>query len=188
MYSALTEFAVSLGASKVVANFILALFLILFVLFLIKILQGFSKSNPEKDESETRIRGKTNPSFDAIPKKSRQSSTVRFKNRQFSRVNVKLKANLIIPENDNDRKDCALLNLSLSGVSFVSPQQIPNGTRVQLQLPVLKKMAPDDDFTVSGEVVWVKPIDKQQFEYGIRFFHLMRKESDYMELIIEKFK
>ncbi len=198
IHSKLTEIAIILGVSdsttaKFLAILVPVLFLIFFILFLLKIIPENSKSNSKKDDSKTLIRGKNSTPFNPIPERANQEIPSRFAARQFSRVGINLKTNYTLPDEDNKSKDCALLNVSLSGLSFVCHQEIANGTRVHLQMPVLDETALDENFTVSGEILQVKLVNKlldfkQQFEYRVRFFHLMKKESDYMDLIIQKFK
>jgi hypothetical protein len=152
-----------------------------------------SKSHSEKDE-ETLIREKTNfplrnQSKKAVATEDKSSRSGRFITRQFSRVSVNLKTVYLFSDDTNDTKNCELLNMSISGIAFICSQKIMKGTKVRLQLPVLDKTAPDEHFIVSGEIVRVRPVDKleKQMEYGLHFFHLMKKELDYMELIIQKF-
>ncbi len=188
VYAKLTEVTLILGVPESTAKFVPALVLILLALFLVKLIQGDSKPNSKKGGTKTALRGKT--ALSLVPGKAGEEPlSGRFGMRQFSRVDVNLKTFYTLPD-DNNPKSCELVDVSLTGLAFVCPQKIQRGTRVRLQLPVLDKGAPDKDFTVSGEVLRIKPLDKleKQIEHGLRFFHLMKKESDYMELIIQKFK
>ena len=179
-----------MGVPEGMAKFVPAMVLVLLVSFFVKLMMGDSKPYAKKGVTKTAIRGKTALNMAGLPGKATDDyPSGRFGTRQFSRVDVNLKVQYSLAE-DETPKPCELVDVSLTGLAFVCPQKISRGTRVRLQLPVLDKGSSDNDFNVSGEVLRIKPLDKleKKVEHGIRFYHLMKKESDYLSMIIESFK
>ncbi len=65
---------------------------------------------------------------------------------------------VVPPSNDH------LRNISEGGLAFESHQDIPVGARIEISIPVVRPQA-----TLSGEVVYCRPIEDSGFEVGIRF-------------------
>lgn len=60
--------------------------------------------------------------------------------------------------------DVPLRNISDGGLAFISFHDIPVGTSINIQIPVVRP-----DVSVKGEVVWCSPCDDGCFEVGVRF-------------------
>ncbi|MBN2144962.1 MAG: PilZ domain-containing protein [Candidatus Aureabacteria bacterium] len=118
------------------------------------------------------------------------SSDHRIALRHFDRIEMNLKTTFKTDVNPDIGKSCSVHDVSLSGLSFIAEEKLEKGTRVRLLLPNLDKKSDSKEFIVSGEVVRIKPLDKKEkrIEYGIRFFHLLRRESELLNLVIAKYK
>ncbi|MFT5218849.1 MAG: Tfp pilus assembly protein PilZ [Planctomycetota bacterium] len=63
----------------------------------------------------------------------------------------------------NDSDDTTLTNVSLGGLSFISPQSLPLGDQVSISIPILER-----DNQLCGTVIWCEP-SRQGFEIGLEF-------------------
>lgn len=66
-------------------------------------------------------------------------------------------------KDEDEREDQTLTNLSLGGLSFLSPDALPEGERVRFCIPILKQ-----ESYLIGTVVWCEE-STQGFEIGLEF-------------------
>lgn len=111
----------------------------------------------------------------------------RFAIRKFARIDMEVEASFST-DNHPDPIPCLLKDISLSGLGFFSNSVLRKGLRIRLNIPSLNPDSPVKSFTVSGELVRITPIKDNNFDYGVNFFHIFKKEEDMIRYLIEKFK
>ena len=176
------DFVKSMGADEVVAPFIVVFLLLLVGGILLKLILPKGKKPPMKKEqsqsSTTSIGGKTN--FPA-------GTEGRIALRHFDRTETKIKASYTTETNQTP-KECKILDLSLSGLAFVCDEELRQKTRIRFTLPNINKNYNVKEFTVGGEIVRTKVLKGKLFDYGIKFFHIFKKDEELLKLLIEKYK
>jgi hypothetical protein len=191
IYQDLIDIAVRIGAPKESAFVVPGFFLLLiFGLMLRFIINLFPHSKKQKSKSATPVPSKSAYVSQTPFISGENSSDHRAILRHFDRIEMNLRSTFkteIAPETP---KSCSIHDVSLSGLSFIAEEKIQKGMRVRIFLPNLDKQSDSKEFVVSGEIVRIKPLDKKEkkMEYGIRFFHLLRRESDLLNLVMEKYK
>ncbi len=57
-------------------------------------------------------------------------------------------------------------NLSLGGINFYSPRELPEGKSIQV---LLSAPGMQGTYELTGRVAWVTPTGRQQFQVGVEF-------------------
>jgi hypothetical protein len=195
-YKWMTQLAIQLGVSSDTAFLVPPFLMLLIVGLVIRALfkPSIKKKKPKTSSTPSNSKVSTPFSIDRSPTSGTGSGKTedhRVALRHFDRINMNLKTYYSLVEGmDTPTKPCSISDVSYSGLAFITEEKIDKGSRIRLLLPNLDKKIDSKEFMVSGEIVRIKPMDKKEkkFEYGMRFFHLLRKEAELLNRVIEKFK
>ncbi|EKD28630.1 MAG: hypothetical protein ACD_79C00255G0002 [uncultured bacterium] len=190
IYDHIINIFVLLGCPKQTV-FIIPIFFILLILgvFFKLFIKAFFEDKTKNIKQE-RIATKISdiiPANKTPAKKNESTDASRFTVRHFDRVPLNIKTSFI-HETSDEKVNCTLHDVSLSGLGFSCAKEMKEGSRVKIFLPNLDKQSNNvDEFSVSGEIVRVIQSKSKNYEYGIKFFHVFTKECELLQLIIRKF-
>lgn len=170
VYLSLAKLLISWSVPAPLAYILPVLFLIALIFILIQILSGKKERKNPKQPTET-----------GIPLNA--ASSGRIGTRHFSRTEIQEKVSFIT-DSDPEDKPCKLVDISLSGLAFLTTADIPKEEKVRLYLPNLDKEDSEESFTVSGTVVRIQK-NKKNSEYGVHFFHIMNRETELLKMLID---
>lgn len=190
IFELLKKLAIHFGIEKesagCVAILLFVFIVILFFYFLIALLKKKSKQNNGKNfkiSEKTRTATQWEKLKDGMP----PATDGRYGIRQFARIDMEIEASFTT-DNHPEPVPCLLKDISLSGLGFFSNSVLRKGLRIRMNIPTLNPDSKIQSFTVSGELVRITPIKDNNFDYGIHFFHVFKKEEDLIRYLIEKFK
>lgn len=187
IYTQLTDIAVSLGVPTETAFLVPGLFIMLFIgLSIRSLFKG--RSNPKDPRGKEKTRSSVGTSKGQANKKTKTQTSIEYRGgggRHFDRQNLAFNAEYIIEGVEPTRKKCKIFDVSLSGLGIVCAESIEKDSKVRIYLPNYDSNFPDNEFNISGIVVRESPRDKG-YEYGIRFFLLLRQKERLLNLFIEK--
>ncbi len=188
-FELLKKLAIYLGIEKESAGCVAILLSIvivfLFFFFLVVLLKKKLKQNNNKTKvsEKTRTATQWTKLKDGMP----PPTDGRYGIRQFARIDMEIEASFTT-DNHPEPVPCLLKDISLSGLGFFSNSVLRKGLRIRMNIPTLNPDSQIQSFTVSGELVRITPIKDNNFDYGIHFFHVFKKEEDLIRYLIEKFK
>lgn len=172
----------SMGVPEEVCPFVLILTgFLLFILFILLFIT--SKKNSDSG-TKTKVKYGITP-FNTNKGTSSTSSSSDYRTvmRHFSRTDAKIKINFTV-DDDSTRMKGELIDISQSGLGFISKLDIEKDTRIRIILPNTSKKYNIKEFILGGSVVRIKPL-KNQSEYGVHFFHVLKKESEMLSDFIQ---
>lgn len=163
---------------------LLMFFFVILFFFILK--KFFKKKSPEKVKAISE-KTKTQTQWAKLKEKLPPTSDGRIAIRQFARIDMEIEASFTT-DNHPDPIPCLIKDISLSGLGFFSNSTLKKGLRVRVIIPSLNPESKIQSFTVSGQLVRITPIKDNNFDYGIHFFHIFKREEDMLRFLIEKFK
>lgn len=169
VYLSIAKFLMSLSVPAPIAYILPIILLIGLIFILIQILSIKKEKKKIKQTTET-----------GIPLTS--SGSGRIGTRHFNRTEIQEKVSFTT-DNHPDNTPCKLVDISLSGLAFVTPKEVTKDEKVRVYLPNLDKDDTEESFTVSGTVVRIKD-SKKNNEYGVHFFHIMNRETELLKILI----
>ena len=188
VFELLKKLLLALGVGKDSAGClaILLMFVCLFliILFIARVFRRKSGKNGEKKLSE---KTKTQTQWAKLKEQIPPSSDGRIAIRQFARIDMEIEGSFST-DNHPAPIPCLIKDISLSGLGFFSNSVLKKGSRIRVNIPTLNPDIQVKSFTVSGQRVRITPIKDNNFDYGIHFFHVFKREEDMLRYLIEKFK
>ena len=187
-FELLKKTVINFGIEKGSAGCVSVL-LILFVFFLFFLVLAaiFGRKPKKKEEPRISDKTRTQTQWEKLKDGLPPSTDGRFGIRQFARVDIEMEASFTT-DTHPDPIPCLIKDISLSGLGFFSNSVLRKGLRIRVTMPTLNPESKIQSFTVSGELVRITPIKDNNFDYGIHFFHVFKREEDLLRFLIEKFK
>ena len=187
IFELLKKLLISFGIGKESAgSFSILLLIFLFFVFFF-ILAVLLKRKHKKEDPEFSEKTKILTPFEKFKDGMPPPTDGRYGIRKFSRIDMEIEASFTT-DNHPEPIPCLLKDISLSGLGFFSNSILRKGLRIRMNIPSLNPDSKIQTFTVTGELVRITPIKDKNFDYGIHFFHVFKKEEDLILYLIEKFK
>jgi len=177
IYTFLTKFAISIGVHESVAFIVpICLGLLIFAMFIAFLKSLFKPTRKNSDSASNLVDGRT-------------ATDGRMAMRRFDRTEVNIKGSVAsyTLEDSPTPQVCQILDVSLTGLGFSCRETLEKNARIKFSLPNYDSKDKEKVFYISGEIVRIKEINNKFYEYGISFFHVFKRESSLLQLMIEKF-